>query len=272
MTDPTRLIDLEEGTTSLERRVLDAGRGISPPAGAKASVLAAVSAQAVLSTSAAAAAAVKSSSLGLVIKALAAGTVLGVAATATVSAWLAPGKTPSAMAPPSSGTIVAQAAPDSAPARSPTAATTETTETLGPKTKTELPSRHAVERPSSSNELSAPPPPTAPSQMEFSDPPRDATTTNPDHPSLADRAHLESRRVAEARGLLRAGRTAAGLVVLNGLTRDFPNGVLTEEREALTIEALLGSGERERARSLALEFLRRHPASPLTTSVRRALE
>ena len=271
MTDPPRLIDLEEGTTALERRVLDAGRGISAPAGAKASVLAAVSAQAVLSTSAAAATAVKSSSLGLMVKALAAGTVLGVAATATVSAWLSPATTPSGMAPPSSGAIVAQAAPGLDPARSPAAATTATTAQLGPKLKTELSSRHVTERPSSSTELPAPPSPTAPSQMEFSDPPRDATSTKPD-PAVAERAHLESRRVAEARGLLRAGRTAAGLVVLNDLTRDFPNGVLTEEREALTIEALLGSGERERARSLALEFLRRHPASPLTTSVRRALE
>ena len=62
------------------------------------------------------------------------------------------------------------------------------------------------------------------------------------------------------------------LVVLNGLMREFPNGVLTQEREALTIEALLGSGERERARSLALEFLRLHPNSPLAASVRRALD
>jgi hypothetical protein len=45
-----------------------------------------------------------------------------------------------------------------------------------------------------------------------------------------------------------------------------------EEREALTIEALLGSGERERARSLAIVFLQRHPNSPLATSVRRALQ
>jgi hypothetical protein len=268
VTDPTRLIDLEEGTTSLERRVLDAGRGIGAPAGAKASVLAAISAQAVLSTSAAAATAVKSSSLALVVKAVAAGMVFGVAATAGVSVWLSPATAPPATPPAPSRGIVAHVAPDSDRVRNPTAATTAP---LEPATKAELASRHPIDRPSSSTEPPASPAPAAPSQMAFSDPPLDSTTTKSDA-SVVDRAHLESRRVAEARGLLRAGRTAAGLVVLNELTREFPNGVLTQEREALTIEALIGSGERERARSLALDFLQRHPTSPLAASVRRALE
>ena len=265
MTDPTRLIDLEEGTTPLERRVLDAGRRVGAPVGAKASVLAAISAQAGLSTSAAAAA-VKSSSLGLVVKAVAAGMVLGVTATAGVNAWLSPGTATPTVAPPSSHGIVAQPAPDSGPAPGPAA----TPAPLEPTGKTEPPSRHVVDQPSSSTELRAPPLPAAPSQTAFSDTPLESSTPK-SGASVADRAHLESRRVAEARGLLRAGRTAAGLVVLNDLTREFPHGVLMEEREALTIEALLGSGERERARSLALEFLQRHPNSPLATSVRRAL-
>jgi hypothetical protein len=251
VTDPTRLIDLEEGTTSLERRVLDAGRGIGAPAGAKASVLAAISAQAVLSTSAAAATAVKSSSLALVVKAVAAGMVFGVAATAGVSVWLSPATAPPATPPAPSRGIVAQVAPDSDRVRNPTAATTAP---LEPATKAELASRHPIDRPSSSTEPPASPAPAAPSQMAFSDPPLDSTTTKSDA-SVVDRAHLESR-----------------LVVLNELTREFPNGVLTQEREALTIEALIGSGERERARSLALDFLQRHPTSPLAASVRRALE
>jgi outer membrane protein assembly factor BamD (BamD/ComL family) len=127
-----------------------------------------------------------------------------------------------------------------------------------------------LERAPASAELAAPPTAAAPSQVVFSDPPLEAAPQA--SASAADRAQLESRRVAEARGLLRAGRTAACLVVLNDLMREFPNGVLTQEREALTIEALLGSGERERARSLALEFLRLHPNSPLAASVRRALD
>jgi hypothetical protein len=266
VTDPTRLIDLEEDATPLERRVLDAGRRVGAPAGVKASVLAAISAQAGLSTSVAAAA-VKSSSLGLVVKAVAAGMVMGVVATASVNAWLSPETATRAVAPTSSRGIVAQTVPDSGPARGPSATTTAP---LGPAAKTELPSRHVVDRPSSSSEPPALPPPAAPSQRAFSDTPFEGTTPK-SGASVADRAQLESRRVAEARGLLRAGRTAAALVVLNDLTRELPNGVLTEEREALTIEALLGSGERERARSLALEFLRRHPNSPLATSVRRAL-
>ena len=267
MNDPIRLIELEEGTSPLERRVLDAGRSIGTPPGAKASVLAAISAQAALSGSAAAA--VKASSLGLVVKAVAAGMVLGVAATAGVSVWVSPRAAPPAVAPASSHGVVGQALPGSNLAQNPTAVVAAPPVLTA---KSELPSRHLVDRAPSSNESPAPPPaPAAPSQMAFLDAPLDVVAPT-SSVSVADRAQLESRRVAEARGLLRAGRTAACLVVLNDLIREFPNGVLTQEREALTIEALLGSGERERARSLALEFLRLHPNSPLAASVRRALD
>lgn len=260
MTDPTRLIELEEGTSPLERRVLDAGRSIGAPPGAKASVLAAISAQAALSATAAAA--VKTSSLVLVAKSLAVGMLLGVAATAGVNAWVAPAAAPPAKVPAASAPRIARDVADAAPVPS---VVPVLPAPLDAPSKAEPPARHLVDRAPSSAEAYAP---AAPSQMAFSDAPGEA----PKPVSGADRAQLESRRVAEARGLLRAGRTAAGLVVLNELTREFPNGVLVQEREALMIEALLGSGERERARGLALEFLQRHPNSPLAASVRRALD
>jgi hypothetical protein len=88
----------------------------------------------------------------------------------------------------------------------------------------------------------------------------------------AGTATLESRRVADARTHLRAGSAAHALAILDGVRRDFPNGVLTQEREALTIEALLALGEYSRARSLASSFLARYPGSPHAEAARRAVK
>lgn len=90
--------------------------------------------------------------------------------------------------------------------------------------------------------------------------------------SEGDRARLESQRVAEARGLIRAGRAQEAIVALEQLTRDFPEGILIQERVALTVEALAQTGQRARAEALAREFMRLYPSSPHTASVRRSLE
>lgn len=266
MTDPIRLIELEQGTSPLERRVLDAAKGIGAPPGAKASILTAITSQAALGASAGAA--LKAGSLSLVVKSVAAGVVLGVAATAGVSTWLSPQPAASAARAAAPSALRVPAPPDLRVARDTSASTPAP---LPPIAKAEPAPPRALERAPAGTELPPPPTAAAPSQVAFSDAPLDAVAPPP-AVSAADRAQLESRRVAEARGLLRAGRTAACLAVLNELMREFPNGVLAQEREALTIEALLGSGERERARSLALEFLRVHPNSPLGASVRRALD
>jgi hypothetical protein len=109
----------------------------------------------------------------------------------------------------------------------------------------------------------------------------DATATDPSlspaapeplPSSLVDRARLESQRVAEARGLLRAGAPGAALTLLERVAREFPNGVLAQEREALSVEALLASGQRERARAAARAFLEHYANSPHSAAVRRALE
>lgn len=264
MTDPTRLIELEDGTSALERRVLDAARGIAAPPGAKASVLGAIASQAALGASAAAA---TTSSLSLVVKSVAAGIAIGVAATAGVTTWALPVSPPPAVAPAPSLNVVTPMLPSLDP---PQRSTASPLVPLVPAPKVETPSRRPVDKaPSESSELQAP---ASPSQSAFSDPPIEVAARQVNGASAADGAQLESRRVAEARGLLRAGRAAAALVLLREVSREFPSGVLTQEREALTIEALLGSGDRERARALALSFLTRYPNSPLAGSVRRALD
>jgi hypothetical protein len=82
---------------------------------------------------------------------------------------------------------------------------------------------------------------------------------------------VESRRVARARELLRAGDARGVLTELDALDVSFPRGLLAQEREGLRIEALLSLGETARARELARRFLARHPESPHAPAVERAL-
>jgi hypothetical protein len=88
----------------------------------------------------------------------------------------------------------------------------------------------------------------------------------------ATAAASESQRVAEARTLLRTGQASAALTVLQNLERDEPNGLLGQEREALSIQALAALGQRDAARTRASAFALRFPASPHINAVRRAAE
>lgn len=83
---------------------------------------------------------------------------------------------------------------------------------------------------------------------------------------------LESQRMAAARASLRAGDAKTTLRELDTLARDFPSGVLTQERDALRIQALSRLGERKQARDLARSFLGKHSDSPHAEAVRRVLE
>jgi hypothetical protein len=82
----------------------------------------------------------------------------------------------------------------------------------------------------------------------------------------------ESRRLVAARALLRAGRPSEALRALAAVRSDFPAGALAQEREALTIEALLASGQREVARARAAAFFTQYPESPHAETLRKALK
>ena len=79
----------------------------------------------------------------------------------------------------------------------------------------------------------------------------------------------ESRALAEARGLLRAGEASAALARLDQMQAQFPRGALGQEREALAIEALAGAGQSAAAHARAQAFLARHPTSPYTATLQR---
>jgi hypothetical protein len=94
----------------------------------------------------------------------------------------------------------------------------------------------------------------------------------PPAPSSADTLLDESRRVANARSLLRQGSAADALSALVAIERRHPNGMLAQEREALIIEALSALGHRELVQQRAARFLARYPSSPHAEAVRRAAE
>ncbi len=90
---------------------------------------------------------------------------------------------------------------------------------------------------------------------------------------------LSSDDLAEERGLIEMARTALGrgkpadaLFALDEHGRRFSSGQLVEEREALTVQALVSSGELELANARAAQFKARFPRSLLTPVVDAALE
>ena len=71
-----------------------------------------------------------------------------------------------------------------------------------------------------------------------------------------------------ARRVLRAGNPAGALTLLDAARARFPGGILVQEREALTIEALVRSGQRALATKRAEAFFRDYPKSPHGADVR----
>jgi hypothetical protein len=77
----------------------------------------------------------------------------------------------------------------------------------------------------------------------------------------------ESLAVLEIRRTLRAGDANGALRLLEQARQHFPRGALSQEREALSIEALAKSGAHDAAARQADAFLRAHPKSPYAADV-----
>jgi hypothetical protein len=90
--------------------------------------------------------------------------------------------------------------------------------------------------------------------------------------SPASRLREETGLISEARQALREGDAARALKFLEESRRRFPVGVLAQERERLTIEALVKSGRPSEASTRAAEFLRKNPDSPHAGAIRRLVE
>jgi Outer membrane lipoprotein len=102
-------------------------------------------------------------------------------------------------------------------------------------------------------------------------PPSAVRTSNDAKKVRASRLAEESRVVLDARGALRSGDLGQAMHLLEAARTEFPDGALTQEREALTIEAIGRSGRGELASKRAEAFLREYPKSPHASDVRRWL-
>jgi len=82
----------------------------------------------------------------------------------------------------------------------------------------------------------------------------------------------EQELIDVARAALARGRGKEALASVTEHARRFPGGALTEEREALAVQALALGGDMDAARQRAARFRARFPRSIFEPSVTRALE
>jgi hypothetical protein len=73
----------------------------------------------------------------------------------------------------------------------------------------------------------------------------------------------EALELAQAKNLLQQGRARDAEALLAAGARRFTNGALNEERELLTVQALLSLGNTYAARQRAQRFIASHPESPV---------
>lgn len=87
-------------------------------------------------------------------------------------------------------------------------------------------------------------------------------------PAASTDLEAEMSLLAGAQAAIQAGDYATAIARLDEHQRQFPRGVLSEERLAARVVALCGAGRVAEARSLGASFLAHHPSSPLAPRVR----
>lgn len=90
--------------------------------------------------------------------------------------------------------------------------------------------------------------------------------TRPESPLQRERSVLDRARAA-----LAAGEPARALAQVTRHAKQFPNGVLSEEREAIAINALVRLGSYDQASKRAANFRARYPQSLMLHSVNAAM-
>jgi RNA polymerase sigma-70 factor (ECF subfamily) len=119
----------------------------------------------------------------------------------------------------------------------------------------------------------APPPPEVPTVSVDALPSVKPTSTAP-RTSLPpqgaeddDALVRETRLMASANDAMRGGDARAALALFDQHAREFPRGVLTDERAVSRVLVLCQLGRRDEATADAARFLRTHQASPLTKRI-----
>jgi hypothetical protein len=269
-----RLLDDSNGGSSFERDLLRAGANLEPPKGADAAIFAALLAKtaagAAATASTAKAAAATASQASSVAKASAGAAKAGAAAVAAktgaggaaIATAAGAGLLKSVLIGAGSAifvlgtySVVAPPAKDDAPVPTVAAVVAPPPVVATPTPKT--PQNSGV----------AP----APTEVTSADPAPPPSAAAPHAAKSADsdidRLKQESAMLATARDALRRGDAAGALAQLEKTRAAFPGGVLVQEREALTIEALYQRGDRGAAAERAKAFLKAYPASPHATRI-----
>ena len=114
-------------------------------------------------------------------------------------------------------------------------------------------------------------PPTVDEPPMVDEPPRLHKSRSKSAPLSAEDAVAEARLVARAKAALTSA-PASALSLANAAKREFPRGMLVEEREALAVQALARLGKTEQAKRRGEAFLRAYGRGPHAASVRAAIE
>jgi Outer membrane lipoprotein len=91
-------------------------------------------------------------------------------------------------------------------------------------------------------------------------------------PRRLDLLKAESALLTDARAQLRSGNPSAAQASLDKLQAQFPKGMLTQEREVLSIEVLYARGNVEGAKRRAKAFVKAYPKSPHSAKLSRFLD
>jgi hypothetical protein len=99
-----------------------------------------------------------------------------------------------------------------------------------------------------------------------------APAAAPASPAAAANGLADERRLLDgARAALSRGEAASAMPPLDEHARRFPHGVLTEEREALAIQALARGGRTREAEERAARFEKAFPGSFMSPAIKDAL-
>lgn len=237
MNDPQHLTDEGSDATELERELLQAAQGVRLTPSEKQAIWAGIALQGLPSAAPAAAAkGAASSKLALSLTPLVKGVLVavGVSSLCAGSYWLSRTPFNEQVSQPTAAPAASEYAP--APAQSsPVEAIAAAATTVAPPSASARDSAVLAHEPSAAESKSA----------------------------LRD----ESSAVLEIRRALRSGNAAAALSLIEQARHRFPRGALSQEREALTIEALAKSGAKVAAARKAQIFLHAYPKSPYAADV-----
>ncbi len=142
-----------------------------------------------------------------------------------------------------------------------------------PAAVSSAPAAPPVAAPPSTAWEALPTPRPAPNPATRPVPPRSSVPAAPDGTRRVEATDLSAEQALldTARAALVRGQGADALGPLERHAERFPRGVLSEERDALEVNALVASGRYAEARQRGEQFFARHPGSLLRPSVEAAL-